>query len=240
VPRRFAAAVLFAAAALGAGGCTWLAHAIWPCPVTVCPGTSRDTPDATVDLLIDAFRNRRIGDIYDSFHPEFRAEAGGFTKEEFSVAYEKFEADFKSDAANLATATRTWTKQPWRVGGRDLGVLETVRLTDAASGAEVVFALANRPRIRVVTHDRFVGVIEGPVDKSALVRLADGRLALPSDFPLTSIEGVQPETVQGLTGADIVRVEIADDWLVRLVPPEHAKNIRLVDQMNQVKENAQR
>ena len=41
----------------------------------------------------------------------------------------------------------------------------------------------------------------------SLVRLENGRLTLPASFELTSIENVEDETVAGLTGADLVRVE---------------------------------
>src|SRR5437870_998122 len=52
IRRRAAALVLAAAAALG-GGCTEVAHYVWPCPpIPKCPPgcTNRETPDAAVDF----------------------------------------------------------------------------------------------------------------------------------------------------------------------------------------------
>jgi hypothetical protein len=104
---------------------------------------------------------------------------------------------------------------------------------NAAAGAEVAIYLSNRPKFRFLTSNPFVPPIESPIDKASLVRLADGHLRLPADFALTSIENVQPETVKGLTGKDVVRVEFADDWLVRVVPPSEAKGIRFLDKLKE-------
>jgi hypothetical protein len=224
-----AASLVVAASVLG--GCSTIAHAIWPCIQPVCPPgrLTRETPDDAVDFLIDAFKNRRITDIYDSFHPEFIREKGGFSLGDFTLAYEHFEQDFVADAESLANAGRGWMEPQQSA----IGVLAGVRLRNTATGAEIVFALQNHPKIRVVTTDRFVGMIEGPVDKSVMLRLEGGRLGLPADFPLTSIDGVSPQTVAGLDASKVVRVEIADDWLVRLVPPGSAKNIRFMDKIQE-------
>lgn len=221
--------VVLVAAALSTPGCTVLAHWIWPCPVAVSLASgTRETPDAALDFLIAAFEDRRIGDIYDSFHPAFVAEEGGFSQQDFALAYEKFEDDFAADAKVLASARRTPRE---RRGGAAV-----VNLDDAASGAHVAIAFENRPKIRVVTTDEFVGPIEGVVDMHALVRLEDGRLALPATFDLTSLEGVEKETVAGLSTKDVVRVEFSDDWRVRSIDVEHARNIRFLDKLKEMRE----
>jgi hypothetical protein len=217
------------------GGCAALAHTMFPCPVPNCPPgrMTRETPEDALEFLIDAFKNRRIGDIYDTFHPAFVRENGDFTKEQFSVAYEHFEQDFLADAESLSHADSGWMA-PTQVEIRGVpATLSGVRLRNPQNGAEIVFALQNRPKLRVVTNDRFVGLIEGPIEKDVVVRLSNGTLSLPADIPLTSIENVAPESVAPLSSANVVRVEITDDWLVRFVPPDKAKNIRFMDKIKE-------
>lgn len=218
------------AACLALPGCCAIAHLVCPCPAPTSPTClTRETPDAALDFLVDSFRNRRIGDIYATFHPSFVRENGGFSQEEFSVAYEKFEQDFAADAESLSSAQRELRDATMPDGT----AVVRARLVNAAAGAEVVLYLENRPKIRVVTSNVFLPPIEGVVDKASLVRLSGGHLGLPEDFALTSIENVRPETVNGLTGKDVVRVEFADDWVVRLVPPGEAKGIRFLDKLKE-------
>jgi hypothetical protein len=212
-------------AALITGGCCQFAHLVCPCTNPRCPATSRETPDALVDLLVDAFRNQRVGDIYDSFHPAFRVENGNFTESEFEVAYGKWEADFAADAETLATAERTVRPQQ---GGRVL-----VEVENKGTGAYMPILLENRPQIRVVTKNAFVGTLRGPVDMHALVTLKDGRLSLPPEFDLRSIENVQPETLAKLTSADITSVEFTDYWMVREIDPARCRNIRFLDKIKE-------
>jgi hypothetical protein len=228
LPRAIPVALLVAAAVL-APGCSVVAHAIWPCPPAVSrdPGT-RETPDAALALMIAAFRDGRRGDIYGSFHPAFVEEQGGFSQEEFSLAYEQYLEDFAADAKTLAAADRT--SRPARDG------IVVVDLDDPASGAHVSIAFANRPKIRVFTTNEFVGPIEGTVDMHAMVGLAGGRLTLPAEFDLTTLENVEPEMVAALKSEDVVRVEFSDDWLVRSIDIEHARNIRFLDKLKELRE----
>jgi hypothetical protein len=222
---RFVAAALVLAAS-ATSGCTTIAHYVWPCPLPErASRLTRETPDDAVDFLIDAFKNRRVIAIYESLHPDFRAENGDFSRSDFSLAYEHFEPDFLADAENMAAADRN-IHAP--VAGEVL-----VELTNPATGAYMPIVLANRPKIRIVTTDPYVRTIDGPVDMRALVRLENGRLSLPSDFPLTSIENVQPATVKGLKSQDVLSVEISDDWLVRRIDVEQAKGIRFMDKIKE-------
>lgn len=217
---------LVAVAALCLTGCCSLARLA--CGIEAPPSPprgNRDTPDAAVDFLIDAFRNRRIDDIYKSFHPSFTAENGSFSQSDFSVAYDHYEADFAADAETMAAAQR---KVPPATGN----VVE-VELTDATTGAYLVLTFENQPRIRIATKNPFARSIEGPVDMHALVKLESGRLTLPQNFALTSIENLSPELAAALKSADILRVEISDDWLVRGIDPARSKNIRFVDKIKE-------
>ena len=217
------AAVLLAA--LLTGGCCQFAHLVCPCPNPRCPATSRETPDAVVDLLVDAFRNRRIGDIYDSFHPAFVSENGDFSETEFSVAYGKWEDDFAADGETLAAAKRT--VRPPREG------LVLVELEDTASGAYLPLVLENRPRLRVVTRNEFVPTIEAVVDVHALVKLKDGKLSLPPEVDLTKVAGLSPETAAQLKSEDVLRVEFTDYWTVRDIDPARCRNIRFLDKLKE-------
>ena len=212
-------------AALTTGGCCQIAHLVCPCPNPRCPATSRATPDATVDLLVDAFRNRRLGDLYDTFHPEFRRQNGDFTESEFEVAYGKWEADFLADAETLAAATRKVTP---RKDGRVL-----VELEDKSSGAYLPIVLENRPQIRILTKNEFVGTLHRDFDVHALVKLQDGKLTLPLEFDLRTIENVQEETVAPLTSADVIAVELTDHWTVRDIDPDRCRNIRFLDKLKE-------
>jgi hypothetical protein len=223
--RHFRAALVLLAA-LAAPGCCALAQSFCAFPVpTSPPRGNRDTPEAAVDYLVDAFRNRRIDDIYNSFHPEFTQENGSFAEGDFAVAYSHYESDFAADAETMAAAARKVTPS------RDGAVL--VELTDAKSGGYLPIELEDRPRIRIVTKHPVIGTIEGPVDFRALVKLENGRLTLPANFPLTSIENVSPATANALKSSDVVRVEISDDWLVRRIDAKRTRNIRFVDKIKE-------
>jgi hypothetical protein len=212
-------------AALISGGCCQFAHLVCPCPNPRCPATSRETPDLVVDLLVDAFRNRRIGDIYDTFHPAFREQNGNFTESEFEVAYGKWEADFAADAETLAAATRT--VRPAQGG------LVLIELADSRTGAYLPLLLENRPRLRVVTANDFVGTIEPAIDMHSLVTLKDGKLSLPPEIDLTKVGGLPPEAASQLTSADIRSVQLTDYWTVRDIDPARCRNIRFLDKLKE-------
>lgn len=219
-------AALVALAAFATPGCCAIAQMTCGFPVPKSPPRgNRDTPEAAVDYLVDAFKNRRIDDIYNSFHPSFTAENGSFTEQDFAVAYSHYEADFLADAETMAAAGR---KIPETTGSTVL-----VELTDASTGAYLPIAFENRPRIRIVTKHPVIGTLEGAVDMRALVKLEKGRLALPANFALTSIENVSPEAANALKSSDVVRVEISDDWLVRAIDPSQSRNIRFVDKIKE-------
>ena len=217
---------LVVVAAFSASGCCALAQMACDFPVVKSPPRgNRDTPEAAIDYLIDAFRNRDIDGIYRSFHPDFTTENGSFSEQDFAIAYSHYESDFAADAETMAAATR---KIPDTAG--DVVVVE---LTDAKTGAYLPITLENRPRIQIVTKNPFVGTIEGAVDMHALVKLEDGRLTLPQNFPLTSIENLSPEAAKALKSSDILRIEISDDWLVRGIDARQSKNIRFVDKIKE-------
>jgi hypothetical protein len=222
--RHFRAA-LVVAVAFAASGCCALAQMACGFPVPPPQRGNRDTPDAAVDFLIDAFKNRRIADIYQSFHPDFKAENGEFSEGDFAVAYSHYEADFAADAEAMAAAER---KIPGTTGN-----IVVVELSDAKTGAYLPITLENQPRIQIVTKNAFVGTIEGAVDMRALVKLEDGRLTLPQNFPLTSIENLSEETAKKLKSSDILRVEISDDWLVRRIDARQSRNIKFVDKIKE-------
>jgi hypothetical protein len=208
------------------GGCCHVVHWVCPCPVPRCPAPgARDTPEAVIDLLADAFRNRRIGDIYDTFHPAFVEQNGRFTETEFSVAYEKWEDDFVADAATLATAKRSVRPQ---ANGSVL-----VEIESSETGAYLPVVLENRPRIRVATKNEFIGTLEGPADVHALVTLKDGKLSLPPELDLKSLTGLPPEAAAHLTSADIVSVELTDYWTIRDIDPARCRNIRFLDKLKE-------
>jgi hypothetical protein len=224
--RPLAAVAALALAASATSGCTMIAHYVWPCPLPErASRLTRETPDEAVDFLIDAFENRRTVAIHESLHPDFVRENGKFTSEEFALAYERYEPDFLADAQNMAAAER---KVHAPVDGEVL-----VELTNAETGAYIPIVLANRPKIRIVTTNRVVGTIDGPVDMRALVRLENGRLSLPSDFELTSIENLSPAAAARLKSEDVVRVEISDDWLVRRIDVDQAKGLRFMDKIKE-------
>jgi hypothetical protein len=207
------------------GGCCQIAHLVCPCANPRCPATSRGTPDATVDLLVDAFRNRRIGDIYETFHPAFRAENGDFSESEFSVAYGKWESDFVADAETLAAATRKMTP------GKDGRVL--VELEDSSSGAYLPIVLENRPKLRIDTSNQFVAPIDVPIDVHRLVTLKDGKLSLPAEIDLAKVAGLPPEAAAQLKSEDVLRVEFTDCWTVREIDPARCRNIRFLDKLKE-------
>jgi hypothetical protein len=219
-------AALVVAIAFAAPGCCALAQMVCAFPVPKSPPKgNRDTPEAAVAYLVDAFRDRRTNDIYGSFHPEFTAENGAFSASDFSAAYFHYEADFAADAETMAAAE---CRVPQTAGNTVV-----VELVDEKSGAYLPITFENRPRIQIVTTNQFVGTIEGAVDMRALVRLENGRLTLPQNFPLTSIENVSPEAAKALKSSDIVRVEISDDWLVRAIDARRSKNIKFVDKIKE-------
>lgn len=224
--RREILAALLAAVALTAPGCCWALHAVCPCDASPSPWRmTRETPDAALDYLVESFKSRRKTDIYDTFHPDFRRENGDFTFEQFSIAFDKYEADFAADAQSMQDAARAVREL------RDGEVL--VELTNAATGAYFALVLENRPQILVVTKDAYLPEIKGPFDKRALVRLADGRLGLPAEFPLASLGSYEPQTLKDLKAADILRVEITDSWLVRGIDTERSRGIRFLDKIKE-------
>jgi hypothetical protein len=223
--RSLAASIVLSLLALP--GCCGVARVV--CAIEAPPSPpkgTRDTPAAAVDFLIEAFRERRISDIYRSLHPDFRSDCGGFSQAEFAAAYDRFEEDFDADARSLAASTRS-------PAGGDPGGPVGVALRNEADGAEVTIWFVNEPRVRVVTKDDWVGTLEGAIDKAALVRLEGGRLGLPADLELATVCDVGPDALDRLRGGDVVRVEIHDDWLVRHVPTETARNIRFLDKIKE-------
>jgi len=218
----FAAAALVVAAS-ATSGCSLIQYCVCP-DQPPSSRLTRDTPEEAVDFLVNAFEHRHVSDLYKSLHPDFVRENGGFAQDEFQLAYTHYEADFAADAVNLVDAKRTIRES------RGEAVVE---LTNPKTGAFFPFVLVNRPKIRIVTKNPFIPPIEDAVDMHALVRMKDGRLALPADFPLTSIANLSPETAAALKTEDILRVEFHDDWVVRRVDVERAKGIRFMDKIKE-------
>jgi hypothetical protein len=223
---RHICAALIAVAALAPAGCCSLARMACSFPVPKSPAKGdRSTPDAAVDFLVDAFRRRATLDVYESFHRAFIEENGGFHADEFATAYHHFEADFAANAESLADAERKVVEE-----SQDRVVIE---LTNAKTGAFLPIVFEDRPKFLLVTKDPLADRIPASIDMRALVRLEDGRLSLPANITLTTIEGVSPEMVAGLKSSDVLRVEFFHDWLVRSIDPARAKNIHFMDKIKE-------
>ncbi len=222
--RQFLCVVACVAAASVSSGCGVVRWAICP-PAPPRTRLTRETPDDAVDFLVQAFKDGDITGLYDSLHPDFRREFGDLSLEKFALVYEQSRPDFAADATNMSAAERNVRELS---DGRAV-----VELSDANSGAFFPILFVDRPKLRIVTKDPFLGMIEHPIDMRALVRLSDGTLSLPADFALTSIDGVSPKAAAALKPQDIVRVEFAHDWVVRAIDIDRAKGIRFLDKLKE-------
>lgn len=221
---RAAAAVLAAAAASSLGGCCELVRSMCPFPVPETPKavTARDTPLASVDFLIDAFRRRAPNDIYATLHPAFVEKEGGFSAFDFANAYTFYEDEFQADAVRLAAAT----KEPprWKEG------TAWVHVHDGSMSVWLVFV--NRPASRVVVEDDLNPEIRGaiaPLDQ--MVEVRGDTLVVTGAIPLQGQgDFVEPGKVR--------RVELFHDWLLYRV--HEPKGIRFVDKVMEDAKGARR
>jgi hypothetical protein len=219
---RTVAVICLAAMALSTSGCCSIAQVMCGFEPARAPVKgNRATPEAAVDYLVDAFRNRQRAELYESFSAEFKRENGDFSLSEFSVAYDKAEAEFVADAESLADAERHWQEPR--------GDVVVVELSNPATGAFFPIAFVNRPRLRVVTDDPFLQEISAPATRGLVLKLADGRVTID----LTKLEGAQKETFQGLTEKNIQSLEFSDDWQVRGIDTARARNIRFLDKIKE-------
>jgi hypothetical protein len=212
--RAILAVLVAVAAAAPLGGCCAIARSMCAFPAQTTPQrASRDTPDGAVDVVVEAFRRRAPGEIYESLHPEFVARNGAFSLSDFSTAFSYYESDFRADAERLARAKRT----PVRMKDG----LAWIFLQDG--DASLWLVLKNRPGSRVLLDDEVVDEIRGALpDLSEVVAVDGDGLVLRQSLPLQGQgDFVDPSKVR--------RVELFQDWLLyEVVQP---KNIRFVDRI---------
>jgi hypothetical protein len=214
-----AAALLLVGAALP-GCCAWVRLLCPQPPVEGPPRLTRDSPEEAVGFVVDAFRRRSPGEVFESLHPDFVRDHGGFSGTEFATAYDLYEADFRADAERLATAPRRPT-----VHGEDGSAV--IDVGDEEAGITLIFV--NVPAGRVVLDDDVLPEIRDRL------RLPAGG-ARPRFGSAVAVEGDEVRVTVGASlggnGAyvdpqSVRRVEFHDDWLLREV--RNARNIRFVE-----------
>ena len=193
--------LLMLAAALTLPGCCSIARALCPVEQPTVGDTrlTRDTPEESLDYLTAAFRDRRIKDIYDSLHPDFRAQYGDFSQAELTSAFEEYEDLFKEDAERLRTAERGATRY------NPEGTFGVIALHDGDMSAIVIFK--RRDVAYVKLRDDFV-------PESRAVTPPLGSFISIDDGWVTP---TQPVRFEGLTGVDpsaILRLEYRQEWLI--------------------------
>ncbi len=179
------------------GCCSW---AIFLCEIEPPPSPppyTRDTPHGAVDFLADAFGNRRIADIFESLHPAFIEQMGGFTASEFAAAYEEFEDLFEEDARSFASARRSEVVTQGQVAHMRLDW----------DGGHVVLAFRNVPAYTVHLDDEDLPEIPGTLSSmEETVEVQGAELVITKRLSLQGLGGI-PEHL-------ITRVELHDDWLL--------------------------
>jgi hypothetical protein len=194
--------VVLLAAATTLPGCCSIARALCPVEQPLVGDTrlTRDTPAESLDYLVSAFRDRRIGDIYDSLHPDFRARYGDFSLAEFTSAFEEYEDLFQQDAEALRTAERATTRMnPERTHG-------AIAVRNDDMGAIVIFR--RRDVAYVKLDDDFVSesrVLTPPIGTLVSVD-ADGWVVPMQPIRFEELGGVDPASIQ--------RLEYRQEWLV--------------------------
>ena len=215
-PRRLLPLVL--ATALALPGCCSLARGL--CPVEQALETNtlltRDTPDEALDYLVEAFEDRRIADIYNSLHPDFRDAHGGFSLAEFTSAFDEYEDLFRQDAGNLKNARRQAAR--YSVNGLLGGI--RVDSADGTMGAIVVFK-----RVDKATVKRVGGRIPGseaviqPI--GSMIQAEDGLIMPTLPVKFAGMGDVDPH--------QIVRLEYRVEWLVYELRDVHG--VRFVERL---------
>jgi len=209
--------VLLVAVALSLPGCCGLARmtcGIEPPPSP--PRLTRDTPHEAVDFLVDAFRNRRIQELYESLHSGFVAENGDFSASDFATGYERIEPELLADAEAIATAQRS-----------DVVMRDGLAWIFVESGDRSVWlAFQNQPATLVKAEHGFLGRVElhGSVESlSASLEAGQDGLVVTRPVPLEG-RSVDP--------ASVLRVELHQDWLLRHVA--EPRGIQFVDRMREL------
>ncbi len=204
------------AVALGLPGCCSLARGLCPVEQALKENTrlTRDTPDESLDYLVEAFRDRRVADIYNSLHPDFRDRYGGFSLAEFTSAFEEYEDLFREDAGNLGSAKREPAK--YSVNGLLGGI-------QAASGdmrAILVFKRVDKAFVKRVGGR--VRESEAPIQPIGSMLQAEDGLIMPT----------LPVKFAGMSDAEphqIVRLEYRVEWLLYELRDVHG--IRFVERI---------
>jgi hypothetical protein len=194
--------LLLLSAALALPGCCGFARAFCPVSQTKAPGRlTRDSAEEALDFIVDAFRRRAVADIYQSLHPEFRAQYGGFSQAEFTSAFDEYEHLFREDAEEFANAKRTVTEKSTN------GLFQGIRLdsTDGSMTALLVFKRETTTFIKL--DDEFVPESQGTTSSTGeAMQIEDGWVFLKEPVFFEGLTGVRPEQVR--------RFEIHDDWLL--------------------------
>jgi hypothetical protein len=217
VTQRLAATVLLAVLALALSGCcsVWAAFCREEPPRSP-PRFTRDTPQEAVDFLVDAFQNRRVREVYDSLHPDFVREQGGFSRAEFASGYGRIESHLTADAARIQAARRSDTV--WRDG------LAFVYVESA--DMSVWLAFQNRPATQVKAEDPDFGPVEVAStleDLAAAIEVSSGGVFVTAPARLEG-HPVDPDSV--------VRVAFHHDWLLRHVM--EPRNVRFVERLREL------
>ncbi len=180
------------------------------------PRLHRDFPDEAVDFTVDAFRNRRIRDIYASLHPEFRERYGSFSLGDFTAAFREYEDLFRQDAERFAKSDRSAVQ--YSRDGKFAGIL----LIEGDMSAELVFK--NRPIANVRLDDEFVPESSAPIGSLAeVIQIEDGYL-----FPRV------PVAFDGLRGASptsLARLEYHNDWLIWDI--RNPRNVKFLERIEE-------
>ncbi len=209
------------AAALVLSGCCSLARGLCPVEQPARPYTrlTRDTPEEALDFLIEAFRDRRIADIYATLHPDFRESqhAGGFSLSEFTSAFEEYEQLFQDDAADFAAAERSPVQR-----SAD-GQYASIALRHGDMGAIVLF------RRRDVAFARFDDDFVS--SSTAFVQPLGSMLQFDDDGWLQPTQKVHFDGVRGISASDVVRLEYRREWLVYDL--RDVRGVRFVERMRE-------
>lgn len=204
-------------------GCCGFARAF--CPVKAPdapPRLHRDTAEEAIDYLVDAFRRRDRADIYQSLHPDFRAQYGGFSQAEFTSAFDEYEHLFREDAEDFAQAQRTPTAKSAN------GVFQGVRLDSLSGQMTVLLVFKRTTRAYVKLDDDFVPESLGAVPSMGeTLQIEDGWVFLKEPVYFEGLSGVSPDQA--------VRLELHDDWLLHDV--RNASGVRFIDRLRQMQGN---
>lgn len=183
-------------------GCCSIVRALCPVEQPLVGDTrlTRDTPEEALDYLIAAFRDRRIRDIYDSLHPEFRARYGDFSQAEFTSAFEEYEDLFQQDAERMARAERSPTRSSPE------GTHAAIAVRDGDMNALVVFR--RRDVAYVKTRDDLVP------ESRALTPPLGSLIAIDEAGWVAPTQRVRFGELAGVDPSTILRLEYRQEWLV--------------------------